>query len=312
MKWTRVTVLLCALAVLFGCSSVKQQTPPQKLKVALGYIENIQFAPFYVAQSLGYFSEQGIGEVEFIHGYSPDILANIATGAYDIALADGDEIIKAQAKEQPLQPFFGFYQTFPVTLISLATTPLQSLKDITGKKIGIPGAFGASFDGLRIALQQAGIEQKSFTLMPVGYTQIEQLLQGNIDIAVGYSNNEPIQLATLKKTYSTLPLAPFADLVPATLVTNTAFASKNTSLLQKFTTALKKAMVFCATSPEEATTIAFTKGFIPQLQENAQEKALPILQESIKLWGKQSQFGEINQARWEKSKELLKNIGALQ
>lgn len=309
-------ILLCipVALIISSCSSPQQQTAPKKLKVALGYIENIQFAPFYIAKNLGYFSEQGIEDVEFIHGFSPDILANVGIGSYDIALADGDEIIKAQSKKQPipLEPFFGFYQTFPISLLSLSEIPLQSLQDLVGKKVGIPGAYGSSYDGLIIALKQVGISPQSFSLLPIGYTQIENLLQGNIDIAVVYSNNEPLQLASLQKKYSILPLSSFVNLTPATLVSNNTFAKKNARLLTGFSLALKKAMQYCASNPEQATALVFKNGFIPQLHEDNQEKALAVLKESITLWGDSSLYGEINQERWTKSRESLQQIGALE
>jgi NitT/TauT family transport system substrate-binding protein len=58
----KLIILALLLAALASCS--KPTPAPQKVTIAMGYIPNVQFAPFYVASDKGYFREEGI-EPEF-------------------------------------------------------------------------------------------------------------------------------------------------------------------------------------------------------------------------------------------------------
>src|SRR5205807_1285434 len=49
------------------------QTPLTKVTIALGYIPNVQFAPFYVALNKGYYRDEGL-DVTFQHGIVQDLL----------------------------------------------------------------------------------------------------------------------------------------------------------------------------------------------------------------------------------------------
>src|SRR6267142_4178067 len=49
------------------------------LKVGLGYIPSVQFAPFYLADQAGYYREAGL-DVTFRHGTDYDVIALVAKG----------------------------------------------------------------------------------------------------------------------------------------------------------------------------------------------------------------------------------------
>ena len=78
-----VTVLVISL-LLVGCASqpdaqpTPSNEPTQKplvhVRLPVGYIPNIQFAPFYLAMEMGFFEEQGI-EIELHYSYENDAVA---------------------------------------------------------------------------------------------------------------------------------------------------------------------------------------------------------------------------------------------
>src|SRR5438874_9940592 len=108
----RVSILLsmfalCSLLVACGSSnpgSANNTSPggsgsaPQKISIGLGYIPDIQFAPFYVAQSKGYYKAAGL-DVTFNHGIVPDLVGSMVAGKNNFVFASGDEMLVARDKK---------------------------------------------------------------------------------------------------------------------------------------------------------------------------------------------------------------------
>src|SRR3954454_1638246 len=93
----------------------------QQLEVGLGYIPNVQFAPFYVAAAKGYYAAEGL-DVKFSYGGNVnDMLIQTASGKLPFVLASGDEILLARTQGVPVQMVFLLYQKFPVAVFSKKT-----------------------------------------------------------------------------------------------------------------------------------------------------------------------------------------------
>ena len=54
-------------------------TKLKNVSIGLGYIPNIQFAPYYVAQSKGYYQAAGLN-VTFHHGFVNDLIGSMVLG----------------------------------------------------------------------------------------------------------------------------------------------------------------------------------------------------------------------------------------
>ena len=83
-----ITVLFILLTVVLdacGGTSTSNNTgsstatPLKNVSIGLGYIPNIQFAPFYVAQSKGYYKAAGLN-VTFHHGFVNDVIGSMVLG----------------------------------------------------------------------------------------------------------------------------------------------------------------------------------------------------------------------------------------
>src|ERR1700736_5874904 len=119
----------------------------KQVSIGLGYIPDIQFAPFYVAQSKGYYKAAGL-DVTFHHGIVNDLIGSMVLGHDNFVFASGDEELVARSKNLKVVDVATIFQKFPVSLIVPADSPIHTLADLKGHTIGEPGQFGATYVGL--------------------------------------------------------------------------------------------------------------------------------------------------------------------
>ena len=86
--------IILAGMLLSSCGEAKinNEKELQNVRLTLGYIPNIQFAPIYVSIDKGYFKEAGF-EVELEYGNEADAVALIGAGQQTFAIASGEQVL---------------------------------------------------------------------------------------------------------------------------------------------------------------------------------------------------------------------------
>ena len=130
----------CGSSQATGTSS-STPTGLSNLSIGLGYIPDIQFAPFYVAQSKGYYRDAGLN-VTFHHGIVNDLIGAMVLGKDNYVFASGDEVLVARSKNLKVIDVSTIFQKYPVSLIVPANSPIKTLADLKGHSIGEPGPYG--------------------------------------------------------------------------------------------------------------------------------------------------------------------------
>src|SRR3989441_13282889 len=123
---TLLVVLLSACCSNTGSTSGPTATQPaeRNVSIGLGYIPDIQFAPFYVAQSKGYYKAAGLN-VTFHHGIVPDLIGSMVAGHDTFVFAGGDEELVARSKNLQVVDVATIFQRYPVGLIVPAASPIK-------------------------------------------------------------------------------------------------------------------------------------------------------------------------------------------
>src|SRR4051794_15767237 len=92
-------LLLAGIVPLAGCGASAESN---SLTVGLTYIPNIQFAPFYVAEALGYYKAAGLNVTLRHHGANEDEFGALISGKEDLIFAGGDETLQVRAQGQDI------------------------------------------------------------------------------------------------------------------------------------------------------------------------------------------------------------------
>lgn len=296
MKRFLVTFLLTTL----GTASAQNRT----VTIGLGYLPNVQFTPFYVADKLGYFKAEGLS-VKYQHGFINELMPLLLQGKLDFVVGDPEDVIFARNQGAPVKYIMAMYQKNPVTVFS--TKPLNSAADLKGLTVGIPGPYGSSYNAIQAVLDEANLQDvKDVKLATIGYTQLDAVRGGRVDAAVGYINNEVVQLRATGTKVSTLDLSGAYPMVGAGLIT--VDRNLSSDLAKKVVRASQRGLKFTVANPTQAFKTAQpvfgkTGGTLDVL------KASTPLMSSV--YTAQNGLGGNNPTGWTKAVAALVKLGKL-
>ena len=294
-----------------GATATRAGGPLRKLTIGLGYIPDVQFAPFYVAQARGYFRDEGL-DVEFKQGFGVDVLKLLGTGALNFGVAGGDEVLIARSQGVPLVYVGTWFQKYPVTVMALDKANIRTVADLKGRTVGVPGRYGATYIGLLALLDSAGLKESDVQLREIGFTQVQALTQGQVDAVVGYTNNEPVQLRALGQSITTINVFDKVNLASNGLVTDEKTVSGDPALVRSVVRAVMRGIQDTIADPDAAVTLS-TPTIPGAADKRAQLRAvldatLPVLQsDQTATHG----LGYADPAAWTLTRDLLLRLKVL-
>lgn len=303
MKNLVLLMLTLALA-LMGCTSSQSANEAEevrKIKLPMGYIPNIQYAPFYVAVDKGYFAEENI-EIEFDYSFETDGIALTGAGEIPFTVASGEQVLLARSQELPVVYAFAWYQQFPISVISAPELNINEPADLRGKKIGLPGLFGANYIGLEALLFAGGVSPSEVTMDAIGFNQVEAYASGRSDIVAVYTANEPIVLSSQGFALTELRVADYVDLIANGLVTNEDTIANDPELVRSMARALAHGIEAAIANPEEAYDISLK--FVENLKDQDKNVQMQVLKISIEFWHAE-RIGFSDPQAWENMNDLL-------
>ncbi len=290
-------------------SSTEENTPSSAptsgqltdVSIAFGYIPDIQFSPFYVAKSKGYYKAAGLN-VTFHHGFVNDLIGSLALGHDTFVFATGDEELVARSKSLPVVDVATIYQRYPVSLIVPANSSIQTLANIKGHTIGEPGQFGATYVGLLALLNAVHLSFSDVHVTSIGFTQVTALLAHRFDAVVGYSNNEPLQLQKQGLPVRTFNVSDYQPLVSNGLITTEDTLQNQPQMVRAFVKATLQGLRDVIANPTEAVSIS--QSYIPGLNV---ANATAVLQATIPIWqgNAQKPLGYNDSATWQSMTQFL-------
>jgi NitT/TauT family transport system substrate-binding protein len=304
-----LSVSLLVTVMLSGCGG-STASSLRHLTVGLTYIPNIQFAPFYVADALGYYKAAGLDVTLRHHGLNEGEFNAISAGQEDAIFAGGDEVLQAYSKGIPLTYVAEIYTQYPVVLIVPADSPIRSAADLRGHTIGVPGRFGTSYIALLALLQSAGLTQSDVTIQSIGYTQPAALLGHKVDAVIDYVNDGVTLFQ--KANFPVRTLALQQPVVSNGIAVRNQILSARSSDIRALVKATLQGVEYTIAHPQQAVTLS--NAFVPGLNDpqNAAE-ALAILQATIPLWQRSDgkPIGYTDPGLWQGMNSFLQSQGQL-
>lgn len=306
-------IVLLMLGLALGFSACSAPTPAgdagslTHIRLPMGYIPNVQFAPLYVAVEKGYFEDAGI-EIEFDYSFETDGVALVGADELQFAVVSGEQVLLARTQGLPVVYVAAWYQQYPVAVVSKVEQGIVTPADLQGKRIGLPGLFGANYIGLVALLYSAGLSEQDVTLDSIGFNQVEALATDQEQAVSVYTANEPVQLKAQGYELNEIRVSDHVQLASNGLLTNEKTIAENPDLVRSMVTALLKGLADTIADPDEAyqTSLKYVEN-LSQAEEAIQKE---VLNRSIELW-KADRLGYSDPQAWQNMQDTLIKMNLL-
>lgn len=295
------------VTILSACASPGASSGLRTIRLPMGYVPNVQYAPFYVAVDRGYFAEEGL-EIDFDYSFETDGMHLVGAGELPFTLASGEQVLLARSQGLPVVYVMNWWDDFPVAVAAPATSGIVQPADLAGKRIGIPMLSGASYIGYRALLDAAGLPPDFARLDVIGFTQVEAMLAGTVDAAVVYANNEPFQLAAQGMPVNVIRVADYVPLASNGIVTNESTLQREPELVRALLHAVMRGLKDVLADPDAGFEIC--KKYVEGLSQADQQVQRQVLEASIALWNAEP-LGFSEADAWQNMADVLLEIALM-
>lgn len=298
-----IGTIAASLVVATGASA---QTP---VTFQLNWTAGGPNAGFAAAVGEGFYKAAGL-DVTIVQGNgSGNTTQLVASGRAQLAYADAVPVSQLIAKGAPMRIVSTIYQSNPNEVTALKKTGIKSLKDLVGKKVGVP-AGSSQTPMLPLLLKANGLKESEMTMvnMPVA-AMVPSLLQGQVDAILGSMDAYQIQLEQQGAELDNFPFADYGvPTVSTSIFASNSFIKDNADVLRKFVAASLKGWSFALDNPEKTTK--HVKAIFPDVNEKLAAAELAAITPLFCSGGAKF-IGKAEDAHWTQTQKLLSEVKLL-
>ena len=266
-------------------------------------------AGFAAAVAEGFYRDAGL-DVTLVQGNGSGNTAQlVANGRSEIAYADAVAVSQLIAKGAPMKVLSTVYQSNPNEVSALKKTGIKSIKDLAGKKVGVPSGSSQT-TMLPLLLKANNLKESDVNLINMPPTaMVPSLLQGQVDAILGSVDSYQIQLeAQGAQTDNYM----FADhgvpTVSTSIFASDSYIKNNPEVVKKFIAASLKGWYFALDNPEKA--VKDLKSVFPEMNEKLATAELASIKPLL-CSGGAKYIGKAEDALWVKTQDLLSEVKLL-
>lgn len=296
---------LVASGLAFAATA-QAQTP---MTFQLNWVAGGANAGFASAVGEGYYKDAGLN-VTLVQGNgSGNTVQLVASGRALIGYADAVAIMQLVAKGAPLKVISTVYQSNPNEVSALKKTGIKSIKDLAGKKVGVPSGSSQT-TMLPLFLRANNLKESDMTLLNMPPTaMVPALLQGQVDAILGSMDAYQIQLEAQGAELDNFRFADYGvPTVSTSIFANETYLKDNAEVVKKFVAASLKGWDFAIKNPEKA--VKNLKAVFPEMNEKLAAAELAAIGPLFCSGGAKF-IGKAEDAHWTRSQALLSEVGLL-
>lgn len=262
----------------------------------------------YVAQDLGFFSENGIDvTIESGAGGNPNMTTLLGGQAQFVVFDMSAAIIAKDQGTDGFTAIAAIHQLPPVALMT-GDPDIRNPADLQGRTVGIaPGTVTELL--FPTWMEQANADPSQVEVIPVNPPDlVSALLSGGVDAIEQFVMGEPLIANAVGGAVNVLAYSDFlTDLYGVCLMTTTELATDNPDLCRRFRDALLRGLEYSLANPQEAGEILVNHA--PEANPEVAGRELELMRSySEPLSGP---LGTIDPVRLGRAISLLHSAGAI-
>ncbi|MCK4730116.1 MAG: ABC transporter substrate-binding protein [Candidatus Aenigmarchaeota archaeon] len=313
LMYGAISLAVLIIAVIgigfYGGNTTTSET--EDVTVMMPFIAIPIWTPFYCAIDQGYYADEGLNvEMTYSPKGSMGPIEQVGTNNIQLGYASGCSIITAKSKDIPIIAVYQIEHTNMFNILAKKGSGITEPKDLTGKKIAVPGIGSPPYLSAKAILYKSGVDLDSVTFVPVGAGIIPTLLENKADAIGGHITEKSI-LDNMKIESNIMYAKNYnADLVSNVVITNEKTLKNNPELIRKFVRATDRGLRYAVDNPEKAIDI-----YIKLNPEAAKKRDISLA--IWKLFAKDSiqpkiySLGQFNKNQWTMTQDTLFDLGVI-
>lgn len=274
----------------------------EKVNLQLRWKHQFQFAGYYMAKELGYYSDAGF-DVNILEGGTyTDVMEEVLSGKADFGVQT-PSILVDRAKGSPAVVLAAVFQHSPVALLVNSGSGIDYLAQLEGKKLMI-GLKNVEIRAM--LLNEDMLEKVDIVEFNGNYAEVTE---GKYEASSGYITDMTYVEDQTENTFKYIrPLTYGVDFYGDCLFTTEEIIKNSPEKVDAFLSASLKGWGYAMEHPEEAVkliTVKYNKDLLPEhlLFEYRQMKKL-ILPDLVEI-------GHMSRGRWKHILETFQQVGMI-
>ncbi len=298
-------VFVALISLLIFAAACQGKPASDTVTLQLKWIDQAQFAGYYVALEKGFYREEHI-DLEIIPGGpSLDYFDALESGQADIAVVRPEGIFLERQEGNSIKAFATIYQINPYVMVSLKDSGISSPVDFPGKTIALLGTNAdAQFEAMLLNL---GVDPESITYVPFTF-DYQPFYDGEVDVMPAFAAGSllDIQREGVELNYiwpSDYGVHWYSD----TLAASESLLENKPELVTRFLRATLRGHQYLFTHVEESVDITMKYAAVQDrdVQTAMLEASLPLM-----ITG-EFKLGEMDPAIWQGMQGDLLEFGYL-
>lgn len=308
-KVSGLAVLAVAVFVVSSAALPSTAHADDKVIMRLNFTPWAMHAQYYSGRAQGLYKAEGI-DLELrppAAGQQSEVF--IGTGREQFGVTNADSFIKARASGIPIVAIMADQPDNPYSVITLKKSGIDEPSKMKGMKLAW---FQALVPGLLDpVIQKGGLSRKDIQLVTVARgSEVQMLAAGQVDGLFGYSYGQALNLEERGFPVNIMPIRDYGVKFYGTIIyTSDALLKSNPDLVKRFVRATMKGLIRAHDDTKAAVKDVIA--IAPDRELLLETKKLKLIFALYNSPDYQDRFGQMNDAKWQSSIDLLYEGGDL-
>jgi ABC-type nitrate/sulfonate/bicarbonate transport system substrate-binding protein len=296
------------LAFLASLSVLLQAADPlTPMTMQLDWKPNVQFAGILVALDRGFYRDAGIDLTLRPVDLEMKVVDAIVSGTNWIGCSESGVLLGARAHGAPIKAVGTMIQGSPFCLMSLAQKQIVKPANLRGQTLGVHPDANLALD---VILHSSRIPRSTMKCIDVEHS-IQPLVNGQIDVLMGYIIDEAVALQTAGHSINIIPAYEHGYVAYSQVYfTSDALLKSDPALVGRFLEASYRGWTEAARDPEAVVRLVTTR-FLPGVDPEYQRRSLTEILKLTQLESGNGSFGTMKKPTWKKMVRSFNDSGVL-